>query len=128
MVLQAINEFDPNIYTKSSLMLGLGETEQEIIEAMKDPRSREVRILTIGQNLQPSSRHLPVTEYITPDRFDWFAEAARQLGFSYVASGSMVGSSYKVGEFFQSTELIILKAAIIDMDGLVNSHTHQTNT
>ena len=70
MVLQAINEFDPNIYTKSSLMLGLGETEQEIIEAMKDPRSREVRILTIGQNLQPSSRYLPVTEYITPDRFD----------------------------------------------------------
>ena len=70
MVLQAINEFDPNIYTKSSLMLGLGETEQEIIEAMKDPRSREVRILTIRQNLHPSSRYLPVTEYITPDRFD----------------------------------------------------------
>ena len=128
MVSQAINEFNSNSYTKSSLMLGLGETEQEIIEAMKDPRSREVRILTIGQNLQPSSRHLPVTEYMTPDRFDWFAEAARQLGFSYVASGSMVRSSYKVGEFFQATELIILKAAIIDMDGLVNSHTHQTNT
>ena len=70
MVLQAINEFDPYIFTKSSLMLGLGETEQEIIEAMKDPKSREVRILTIGQNLQPSSRDPPVTEYITPDRFD----------------------------------------------------------
>jgi lipoic acid synthetase len=70
MVSQAINEFDSNIYTKSSLMLGLGETEQEIIEAMKDLRSREVRILTIGQNLQLSSRHIPVTEYITPDRFD----------------------------------------------------------
>jgi lipoyl synthase len=54
MVIQAINEFDPNIYAKSSLMLGLGETEQEIIEAMKDLRSREVRILTTGQNLQPN--------------------------------------------------------------------------
>jgi lipoyl synthase len=128
MVLQAINEFDSNIYTKSSLMLGLCETEQEIIEAMKDPRSREVRILTIGQNLQPSSMHIPVTEYITPDRIDWFAEAARQLEFSYVASGSMVRCSYRVGEFFQATELIILKAVIIDTDGLVNSHTHQTNT
>jgi lipoic acid synthetase len=78
--------------------------------------------------LQPRSRHFPVTEYITPERFDWFAEAARQLGFSYVASGSMVRSSYKVGEFFQATELIILKAAIIDMDGLVNSYTHQNYT
>lgn len=100
MVLQAINEFDPEIYTKSSLMLGLGETEQEIIETLKDLRSKKVSLLTIGQYLQPSLRHLPVAEYITPERFDWFAEAARQLGFSYVASGSMVRSSYKVGEFF----------------------------
>jgi lipoic acid synthetase len=77
MVLQAINEFDPEIYTKSSLMLGLGETEQEIIETMKDLRSKKVSILTIGQYLPPSSRHIPVTEYITPERFDWLAEAAR---------------------------------------------------
>jgi lipoyl synthase len=100
MVLQAISEFDPEIYTKSSLMLGLGETEQETIETMKDLRARKVSIITMGQYLQPSSTHIPVTEYITPERFDWFAEAARQLGFSYVASGSMVRSSYKVGEFF----------------------------
>ena len=100
MVLQAINEFDPVIYTKSSLMLGLGETEQEVIETMKDLRLRKVSILTIGQYLQPSLRHMPVTEYITSEQFDWFAEEARQIGFSYVASGSMVRSSYKAGEFF----------------------------
>jgi lipoic acid synthetase len=99
MVLHAINEFDPEIYTKSSLMLGLGETEQEITDTMKDLRLRKVSILTIGQYLQPSMKHIPVTEYITPERFDWFAESARQLGFSFVASGSMVRSSYKVGEF-----------------------------
>jgi lipoic acid synthetase len=107
MVLQSINEFDPEIYTKSSLMLGLGETEQEIIETMKDLRSRKVSILTIGQYLQPSSRHIPVTEYITPERFAWFAEEARQLGFSFVASGSMVRSSYKVGEFFLKQPSIV---------------------
>jgi lipoic acid synthetase len=103
MVLQAINEFDPVIYTKSSLMLGLGETEQEVIETMKDLRSRKVSILTIGQYLQPSLRHMPVKEYITSERFDWFAEEARQIGFSYVASGSMVRSSYKAGEFFKES-------------------------
>jgi lipoyl synthase len=100
MALQSIKDFDPVIYTKSSLMLGLGETEQEVIKTMKDLRLRKVSILTIGQYLQPSSRHIPVTEYITPERFAWFAGVARQLGFSYVASGSMVRSSYKVGEFF----------------------------
>jgi lipoic acid synthetase len=99
MVLQAIIEFDPEIYTKSSLMLGLGETEQEITDTMKDLRLRKVSILTLGQYLQPSMKHIPVTEYITPERFEWFAESARQLGFSFVASGSMVRSSYKVGEF-----------------------------
>jgi lipoic acid synthetase len=68
---------------------------------MKDLRSRKVSILTIGQYLQPSLRHMPVTEYITSERFDWFAEEGRQVGFSYVASGAMVRRSYKAGEFFK---------------------------
>ena len=99
-VLQKIRSLNPTIYTKSSLMLGLGETEQEVIKTMKDLRSKGVSIITMGQYLQPSSRHLPVVQYVTPERFDAFAKEARQIGFSYVASGPMVRSSYKAGEFF----------------------------
>jgi lipoic acid synthetase len=105
MVLQKIRNLNPTIYTKSSLMLGLGETEQEVIKTMKDLRSKGVSIITMGQYLQPSSRrHLPVVQYVTPERFDWFAKVARQIGFSYVASGPMVRSSYKAGEFFLRTQ------------------------
>jgi lipoyl synthase len=100
MVLQKINDFNTKIYTKSSLMLGLGEYEPEIIETMRDLRSIKVSILTMGQYLQPTSRHLPVVQYITPERFNWFAQVANQMGFSYVASGPLVRSSYKAGEFF----------------------------
>jgi lipoyl synthase len=100
LVLQKIREFDPTIFTKSSLMLGLGETEQEVIKTMRDLRLIGVSILTMGQYLQPSSRHLPVMQYITPESFDWFAQVAKQMGFSYVASGPLVRSSYKAGEFF----------------------------
>lgn len=105
MVLQKIRNLNPTIYTKSSLMLGLGETEQEVIKTMRDLRSKGVSIITMGQYLQPSSRrHLPVVQYVTPERFDWFAKVARQIGFSYVASGPMVRSSYKAGEFFLRTQ------------------------
>ena len=104
MVLQKIRNLNPMIYTKSSLMLGLGETEQEVIKTMKDLRSKGVSIITMGQYLQPSSRHLPVVQYVTPERFDWFARVARQIGFSYIASGPMVRSSYKAGEFFLQTQ------------------------
>jgi lipoic acid synthetase len=100
LVLQKIREFDPTIFTKSSLMLGLGETEQEVIKTMRDLRLIGVSILTMGQYLQPSSSHLPVIQYITPESFDWFAQVAKQMGFSYVASGPLVRSSYKAGEFF----------------------------
>jgi lipoyl synthase len=100
MVLQKIKELDANILTKSSLMLGLGENESEVIGTMRDLRSINVSILTMGQYLQPSSRHLSVVQYITPEKFDWFAQLAKQLGFSYVASGPLVRSSYKAGEFF----------------------------
>ena len=100
LVLQKIKNFDPTIFTKSSLMLGLGETEQEVIKTMRDLRATGVSILTMGQYLQPSSRHLPVMQYITPERFDWFANVAKQIGFSYVASGPLVRSSYRAGELF----------------------------
>lgn len=99
-VLQKIKELDSDVLTKSSLMLGLGELESEVIETMRDLRSINVSILTMGQYLQPSSRHLSVVQYITPDRFDQFAQVAQQMGFTYVASGPLVRSSYRAGELF----------------------------
>jgi lipoic acid synthetase len=100
LVLKKIKEADSTIYTKSSIMLGLGENEQEIIQTMKDLRSVGVNILTMGQYLQPNPKYLPVVEYVSPERFDWFREVAEQMGFAYVASGPLVRSSYKAGEFF----------------------------
>jgi lipoic acid synthetase len=100
LVLKKIKNLDPKIHTKSSLMLGLGEHEYEVIDAMRDLRSAKVSILTIGQYLQPSSRHMPVIRYITPQMFDRLAQEAKHMGFSYVASGPLVRSSYKAGEYF----------------------------
>ena len=80
--------------TKSGIMLGLGETDQEIIEAMEDLRSVQVDILTLGQYLQPTSKHLPIVEFVTPERFDRYREIGMEMGFRYVESGPLVRSSY----------------------------------
>jgi lipoyl synthase len=87
------------LHTKSGLMLGLGETESEVLVAMKDLRGVQCAILTLGQYLQPSTRHLPVVEFIVPDQFETYAHMARALGFHHVASGPMVRSSYHADEF-----------------------------
>jgi lipoyl synthase len=100
LVLRKIKDIDASIYTKSSIMLGLGETEEEVIQTIKDLRLVGVSILTIGQYLQPTLKHLPVVEYIIPEKFNWFREIAEQIGFLYVSSGPLVRSSYKAGEFF----------------------------
>lgn len=84
----------PTVPTKSGLMLGLGETVDEVIAVMQDLRTHGVSMLTLGQYLQPSKAHLPVQRYVTPDEFDALAATARQLGFRHVASGPMVRSSY----------------------------------
>jgi lipoyl synthase len=88
--------------TKSSLMLGLGETEEELMTALRDLRGAGVDIVTLGQYLRPDSagRNLPVAEYVTPERFEAYGERARELGFLYVASGPFVRSSYRAGELF----------------------------
>jgi len=86
-------------YTKSGLMLGLGETESERFEAMGDLRLAKCDILTLGQYLQPSLCHLPVAEYVTPGQFDEYGAKAQEMGFLYVASGPMVRSSYHADEF-----------------------------
>ena len=80
--------------TKSGIMLGLGETEEEVLDAMKDLRKADVDVLTIGQYLQPTSRHLPVVEFITPEVFDRLKEIGLKMGFIYVESGPLVRSSY----------------------------------
>lgn len=87
-------------YTKSSLMLGLGETESEVDEAMDDLRAADVDVVTFGQYLRPTKLHLPVREYVTPERFDAYRAMAEEKGFLYCASGPFVRSSYRAGEFF----------------------------
>jgi len=82
------------IRTKSGIMLGLGETESEVIESMKDLRNVGVKILTLGQYLQPSKKHLPVIEFITPDQFAYLKEVGLSLGFEHVESSPLVRSSY----------------------------------
>jgi lipoyl synthase len=99
LVLKKIKNIDSAIYTKSSIMLGLGESEEEIIKTLKDLRSTGVDILTIGQYLQPNE-YLPVVEYITPEKFNRLRKIAELMGFVYVASGPLVRSSYRAGEFF----------------------------
>ena len=99
-VLRAAKAMRPGIYTKSSIMLGLGETEGEVLEALRDLRAVDVNILTLGQYLRPSAWHLPVQEFVSPDRFDAYRGIAERMGFLYVASGPLVRSSYRAGEFF----------------------------
>jgi lipoic acid synthetase len=87
------------IYTKSGIMLGLGEREEEILTAMQDLRAADCDILTLGQYLQPSLKHLPVVEFVTPEKFAAYKVRAEELGFVHVASGPMVRSSYHADEF-----------------------------
>jgi lipoic acid synthetase len=93
-LLKGFKERQPTIRTKSGLMVGVGETNEEIIEVLKDLRAHNVDMLTIGQYLQPSRNHLPVDRFVTPAEFDEFARVAKELGFSHVASGPLVRSSY----------------------------------
>jgi len=99
-VLKWYKDQKPKGYTKSALMLGLGESEVEVIGAMDDLREAGVDILTIGQYLQPSRKHLEVQEFIHPDQFERLKEIGEAKGFIFVASGPLVRSSYRAGEFF----------------------------
>ena len=93
-LLKDFKALHPNVPTKSGLMLGLGETDEEILEVMRDLRAHNVDMLTIGQYLAPSGHHLPVLRYPHPDTFKMFEEKAREMGFSHAACGPMVRSSY----------------------------------
>lgn len=97
-VLQIVKQLNPGIPTKSGLMVGHGETEAELIEAMRDLRAVDCNRLTIGQYLRPSLAHRPVDRYWAPDEFERLGEIARDMGFAHVRSGPLVRSSYHAGE------------------------------
>jgi len=98
-VLRYVKEFNEAIPTKSGLMLGLGETETEIVKTLEDLREVDCDRLTIGQYMRPSLAHLPVEKYWTPEEFKRLGEIAQELGFSHVRSAPLVRSSYHAGEF-----------------------------
>nr|XP_003703828.2 PREDICTED: lipoyl synthase, mitochondrial [Megachile rotundata] len=99
-VLKTAKTLNPDLITKSSIMLGLGETDEEVEQTMKDLRDVGVGALTLGQYMQPTKRHLKVIEYVTPEKFKKWEQVGNELGFLYTASGPLVRSSYKAGEFF----------------------------
>ncbi len=100
-VLEMAARMRPDMPVKSGLMVGLGETFQEVVQVMKDLRQAGCSILTIGQYLQPTKKNLPVVEYVRPEVFEQYRQRALEMGFSYVASGPMVRSSMNAEEMYQ---------------------------
>jgi lipoic acid synthetase len=98
-VLQRAKQLDPDVVTKSGIMLGLGESENELFQALDDLREAGVQVLTLGQYLRPTPKHLPVLEYVAPETFALYREIAMQKGFEYVASGPLVRSSYHAADY-----------------------------
>lgn len=99
-VLKHVKKVQPDIVSKTSIMLGLGETDEQVLATMKALRAADVDCLTLGQYMQPTKRHLKVEEYVTPEKFKYWEKVGNELGFHYTASGPLVRSSYKAGEFF----------------------------
>jgi lipoic acid synthetase len=99
-VLRNVKKLSRHVYTKSSIMVGLGESEEEVTQTMIHLRQAEVDFLTVGQYLRPSPRHLKVVEYVRPEQFQRYKAIGDGLGFRYVASGPLVRSSYRAGEFY----------------------------
>lgn len=103
-VFRRVRAMQPDVYTKSGLMVGLGETHDELLETLRELRAADVDILTIGQYLRPSADHLPVARYYEPGEFDDLAATARQLGFASVASGPFVRSSYNADSIYAAID------------------------
>ncbi|XP_061840352.1 lipoyl synthase, mitochondrial [Nerophis lumbriciformis] len=99
-VLKHAKEVNPSLLTKTSIMLGLGESDQQVHDTLSELRQAGVDCLTLGQYMQPTKRHLKVEEYVTPEKFAHWEEVGKDVGFVYTASGPLVRSSYKAGEFF----------------------------
>nr|XP_060634405.1 lipoyl synthase, mitochondrial [Anolis sagrei ordinatus] len=99
-VLKHAKKVQPDVVSKTSIMLGLGETDEQVHATLKLLREADVDCLTLGQYMQPTKRHLKVEEYVTPEKFKYWEKVGNDLGFHYTASGPLVRSSYKAGEFF----------------------------
>lgn len=99
-VLKYVKKNHPHLFTKSSLMLGVGETDDEVLETMEDLRKVGVSFLTLGQYLRPTRKHLKVEEFVTPEKFEYLKKWGETFGFDSVAAGPLVRSSYRAAEFF----------------------------
>ena len=99
-VLKYAKEYKPDVITKTSIMLGFGETDEEVMQTLEDLKAHNVDCVTLGQYMQPTRRHLKVKEYVTPEKFKYWQQIGDSMGFAYTASGPLVRSSYKAGEFF----------------------------
>jgi lipoic acid synthetase len=104
-VLKKVKEMRPGVFTKSGLMVGLGETREEFARAIRDLRDVDVDILTVGQYLRPSEKHTPVARYVPPAEFDEIADEARAMGFKSVSCGPFVRSSYNADSVYEAIEL-----------------------
>lgn len=98
-VLRTVKELEPSIYTKSGIMLGLGETKDEVVRTLRDLRDAGVDAVTIGQYLRPTMRHLPVNDFVHPNQFKEYEAIGEEMGFAFVASGPFIRSSYNAIEF-----------------------------
>lgn len=122
LVLAHAKAVAPNVLTKTSLMLGLGETDEQIRATLKDLRDIDCDIVTFGQYMRPTKRHMKVVEYVKPEKFDeWKRVAEEEFGFAYCASGPLVRSSYKAGEYYIENMLKKKKALNATMEGVDTS-------
>ncbi len=131
-VLRLVKEMDPSLRTKSSIMVGMGETPDEVIETMRDLRAAQVDLLAIGQYLQPTQfkRHVPLIEYVPPNQFAAYKEMGLKLGFQYVAAGPLVRSSYRAREAIcmLSSPSDRAEAEAFGSDRMVNDVAQQPET
>ncbi|KAI8087807.1 uncharacterized protein B0P05DRAFT_578033 [Gilbertella persicaria] len=104
-VLKHAKQVKPELITKTSIMLGCGETDEEVLQALEELRKADVDCVTLGQYMRPTKRHMKVHEYVTPEKFKYWETKGMDMGFKYVASGPLVRSSYKAGEFYISNIL-----------------------
>jgi lipoic acid synthetase len=115
-LLYKVKKLDPEIFTKSGIMVGLGETDAEIIQVMEDLRAADVDFLTIGQYLQPTQNHAEITRYVTPEQFKYFKRVARTKGFLMVSSSPLTRSSYHAGEDFKIMKEARYKSLSVKID------------
>lgn len=124
-LLKRVKEISPNTPTKSSIMVGLGETKEELLQAMDDLRAHDVDIMTIGQYLQPTKNHLPVERYLHPDEFAELKEIALQKGFKHCESGPLVRSSYHADEQVNQSARKRQESAKLEPEQLIQQYKSQ---